>query len=138
MRALILVVLFSILSCATASVSSEAEASTVARVVARVEDCDGLDDTAFIACAESLIARLEEIENAKVKVKLLSEEDVGEPGILCRSDYVRRKYQVCRYDLCQDVTPPIYYDPSFCSVWGERAGLVALSFFVGWFAGSSR
>lgn len=134
MRALILCVLFSVLSCATASVSSEAEASTVARV----EDCDGLDDAAFIACAESLIARLEEIENAKVKVRLLSEEDVGEPGIICRSDYVRRKYQVCRYDLCQDVTPPIYYDPSFCSVWGERAGLVALSFFVGWLAGSSR
>lgn len=133
MRALILFLLLFVLSCASAPVS-EAEGSTVARV----EDCDGLDDTAFIACAESLIARLEEIENAKVRVKLISEEDVGEPGVICRSDYVRRKYQVCRYDLCQDITPPIYYDPSFCTVWGERAGLVVLSFLLGWASGSSR
>jgi len=97
----------------------------------RVTDCDGLEDSAFIACTRALIGRLETIENASVTIKLLSEKDAGTPGMICRSDYVMRTYRVCRHDLCEDVRPPLYYEPSLCTVWGERAFLFLMSFLSG-------
>lgn len=103
----------------------------------RITSCDGLPDDEFVDCANGIITRLDIIEGAKGSLKLIDEKPEGKPGWLCRNDWMRRTYNFCLYDLCREVTPPPYYDPSFCTVWGERAGLVGGTMFLMWLNGQA-